>query len=65
MLQNQGGFEPNEVEVEEYFEGRVTESDRALTETDMVAKYDLEGAMNASDKEETVKFGHSTVSQSR
>lgn len=49
---------------DEYLEGRVTESDRFMTETGMDAKFDLAEAEKFSDTE-TVKFGHSQVSQSR
>lgn len=58
-MENREGFE--ELGLEEYAEGRVSGSMRALTETGGFGG-DQTGA---SDDEETVKFGQSIVSQSR
>ena len=53
-----GGMEP---QGSEYYEGRASVQDRIITENDMMpAKYDLDAAMDSSEREETVKFVHSS-----
>lgn len=51
-------------QTEEYCEGRVTESGREDTEAGM-RPFDFDQEANGSDGAQTIKFGHSVVSQSR
>ena len=55
----------NDIEVQEYYEGRITGSDWEFVEVENTAKFNFEQAVNSSDRKEVVKFVHNSKSRQR